>query len=106
MPKLSESTKTTTIELPSIKGSKVKIKEDIPIGEIEEVYDSNANKMAMSLKVLVKVIQEWNLENDNGEIAEINLENVKKLGQKDVMAILKKSGFVNQQDFINAEEQK
>src|SRR6056297_2508427 len=103
MPKLSESTKTKTIELPSIKGSKIEIREDIPIGEIEEVYNSDENEMAMSLKILVKVIESWNLENEEGKIAEINLENVKKLGQKDVLAILKESGFADQQDFINAE---
>jgi len=105
MPKIS---KTQTIEtaFPSIEGSKVWVKKDLSMGEIEEIYGKEYGDITVALKVVTVLIQEWNIQDENGNKLEISEKNIKQLSQNDILTVLQKTDFTQNQDFTSAEKQK
>jgi len=106
MPKLSDAIETTKTSLPSIKGSEVEIRKDLRAGDIEKVYSEDNSDITSALKALTLLIKDWNLEDEEGKKEEINIKNVRKLTQSDILFVLKQTNFINEQDFTDAGKQK
>lgn len=102
MPKLIDS--RTIIEVPTetIEGGVIKIYDGLLAADVEKLDDLSG--MQRSFDLLLRLIKEWNLEDETGQPLPINLENVKKLNLKEVLTIFSKVGITK--DFLaNLESQ-
>lgn len=88
MVKLSNVIPMITVELPSLKWSKIVMKKWLTVAEQQEIGDkypsiyTNATStdwLKWSIEMLAKCILDWNLEDDDGKIYEITVDNIKKL---------------------------
>lgn len=106
MPKLSNAIKTIEVSLPSFEDAKVTVRKDIRAGDIEDQMEEEDNRITAGLKILTALVKDWNLENDDGEIAEINLENMRELPRSDVEYLLEKVGFTKEKANLEEGQQK
>jgi len=84
--------KTKKIVLPSNKAYWVEVFTDLEYGDVVRSgavnKDGTPDLVASGSRILVQMISSWNLDDKDGNIAEINADNVFKLSQRDAQAIL------------------
>lgn len=84
MPKLITADRRLTkkIELPSSTKEDpawVEVYTEVLAGDLEVVGDNYERRGYASLTGVVNLIKSWNMQDENGEIAEINIANVRRL---------------------------
>lgn len=66
----------------------VEVYTEVLTGDLEQVGNVGDLKGLATVTGIVNLIKAWNFEDENGKIAEINIENVRRLKQIDSMAIV------------------
>lgn len=89
MPQLTDSRKVISVKLQTIEGGEILIFNSFLAGQIEEVQARKDKNDFSILEPIVMLIQSWNLTNDKDESLPVNLENVRRLDMKDILAIQK-----------------
>lgn len=110
MPKLQELTRRETkkLTLPSSTPEDeayVIIYKEALAGDVEQMADAGENRGLAMMKALVNIIQDWNFEDEKGK-ADITLENVRRLKQKDLLFLLNEVEAFNELALFSAEEKK
>lgn len=94
MVKINQAVKTIEVELESIPGSKITLKDSLCGAEFERALDaSQNNQLAMTFIAMEAMIVDWNLEGDDGQKLEINIDNIKKIDMLDLREALSKTRF-------------
>jgi hypothetical protein len=93
MPKLNnpERRQTKRIILPSSTKEDeawVDIYEEAVAGDLEQVGDVHNLKGHATMVAITNIIKAWNFEDENGRVAEINIENVRRLRRDDISKLL------------------
>lgn len=94
MPKLTPADRRETkrITLPSSTPDDeawVEIYTEVLTGDLEQIGNVADLKGLATVTSIVNLIKDWNFEDENGQKAEINIANVRRLKQIDSMAIVK-----------------
>ena len=89
MPKIQDAFKTITVSLPSYEGSEIKLKTNIPVGDVLEAQKLD-DEMETGIQIATKTIVGWNFENEKGETLPITKENILKFPLEDVTFLLEK----------------
>jgi hypothetical protein len=90
--KLSELIKTVDKTLPS--GLKVTIRTDMPAEDADSIAiesgdnQTKEDKVRSKYELAERYLISWDLTDDDGSPLEINVDNLKKLGLKDMLEIL------------------
>jgi hypothetical protein len=93
MPKLQDLTRRETkkLDLPSSTKEDpawVEIYKEALAGDVEEMANAGDSRGLAMVTGIVNIIKDWNFENEDGSKAEVNVENVRRLSQKDLTFIL------------------
>lgn len=102
MPKLTDSRKIIEVETETIEGGVIKVYDGLLAADVESLDELSGMQRTFSL--LLRLIKEWNLEDDAGQPLPITIENLKKLNLKEVLTVFSKVGITR--DFLaNLESQ-
>lgn len=102
MPKLTDSRKIIDVATETIEGGVIKVYDGLLAADVESLDELSGMQRTFSL--LLRLIKEWNLEDEAGKPLPITLDNVKKLNLKEVLTIFSKVGITR--DFLaNLESQ-
>ena len=96
MVKINTAVKTFETSFKTIEGSKLTVKHGLTAGEFEGVMNSvggNFESPEMVTKVLSCLIQDWNLEGDDGEKLKITQENLKKIDLYELINVFQQTDF-------------
>lgn len=93
MPKLADLSRRPTkkIILPSSTKEDeawVEIYTEALTGDLEEIGNVGDQKGFATVMGIKNIIKAWNFEDNDGKIAEITIENVRRLKQSDIMVIV------------------
>lgn len=90
MPILTDPRKQVTVELPSIEGSEVTLRDGLLIKHLEQIGDFEKDKMKSTVKVLALTIEDWNLTDKDGKKLPVNEANIGMLTLADMQFLLSK----------------
>jgi hypothetical protein len=96
MPTLKDSRPIKDVLLPD-SGITVRILDGLLAGDVADLA-SETNQSIQSLKIVVKLIKEWDATDESGAVLPVNLDTVKLLSVNDLKAIQDSLSFV--QDFL------
>lgn len=93
MPKLQDTTRRLTkkLTLPSSTQEDpawVEIYTEALAGDVEQMANAGDSRGLAMVTGIVNIIKDWNFLKDNGDREEINIDNVRRLSQKDLTFIL------------------
>lgn len=97
MPKLQDIRKIHEIKLTTIEGGLIQVFDSLLASDIE-VFNEISGKPRLLL-MLSKLIKEWNLEGENGEVLPITQENIGKLDIKEINSIFSQINLTK--DFLD-----
>lgn len=90
--KSDDQLKTKKVTLPSNKEYWVEVKTEVYYGDTIKAgairQDGTPDLVASGTGMLQQMIVAWNLDDDAGNVLEVNKDNIYKLNQKDAMAII------------------
>ncbi len=93
MPKLEDTRKVLKLPLKSIPESEVVVRDGLLAGDFEYVYAKDISEVEMVLRVFSRMVESWNLTNDNGEVLPVTIDNIKKLNINDIVDVINKTSF-------------
>jgi len=93
MPKLEDTRKILKLSLKSIPESEIVIRDGLLAGDFEYVYEKDISEVEMVLRVFSRMIESWNLTDDNGVVLPITIDNIKKLNIEDIVDIINQTSF-------------
>lgn len=101
MPKLQNLERRTTkkIDLPSSTKDDpawVEVYTEALAGDVEQMANAGENRGLAMITALVNVIKDWNFENEDGTKAEINVDNIRRIQQKDLLFLLNEVDAFNE----------
>lgn len=111
MAKLENNTRRQTkkIELPSSTPDNevwVEIYTDALAGDFEEMANVADKRGTAIFAGIVNIIKDWNFEKDDGTKEDINLENVRRLKQSDIIFLVAEVEAYDSINSINVEQKK
>ena len=92
MVKINSSQQTIKTTFPSIKGSKVELKDSLSAADFEQAVASKGDIQIIAVS-LQKMILSWNLEDDDGKPLEVSTENIKKIDVMDLREVFANTSF-------------
>lgn len=94
MPILEDTRETLKLSIKSIKDSEVVLKDGLLAGDMDFVYgDATTNDVERALRVLSKMVVDWNLTDKKGVKLPITLENIKKLNINEVIELISQTSL-------------
>ena len=105
MPKLitSDRRPTKKIILPSSipdDEAWVVVYTEVLTGDLEQVGNVGDLKGLATITGIVNLIKDWNFEDENGNKAEISIDNIRRLKQSDTMAIVEEVSKIKSNDLL------
>lgn len=93
MPKLQDSSrrKSKKLELPSSTEQDpawVEVYEEALSGDVEQMANAGEQRGLAMITAIVNIIKDWNFTKEDGQKEEINVDNVRRLSQKDLIYIM------------------
>jgi hypothetical protein len=111
MPKLQNIDRRTTkkLDLPSSTKDDpawVEIYEEALAGDVEELANAGEERGKAMITALVNIIKDWNFENEDGTKAEVNIDNIRRLKQKDLLFLLNEVDAFNELALFSTAQKK
>jgi len=97
---LKDVRKTHIIELPSFSGSQIELYEGVLFGEAQRIEQLGSD-IEKGIESLLSMIKSWNFSDEDGNLVEINKENLNKLPANDLAFLMNKIA-----ELMKFEEQK
>ncbi len=89
MPQLKDTRRKIEATIPSIEGSKIVLRDGLLASAVEEIDGlSIKSDFQRGLLMLEKMIESWNLTDEENKPAEINVDNLRKLNMSDIDYLL------------------
>lgn len=101
MPKLQnlERRNTKKLDLPSSTKEDpawVEVYTEALAGDVEQMANAGENRGLAMITSLVNIVKDWNMENEDGTKAEITVDNIRRLKQKDLLFLLNEVDAFNE----------
>lgn len=97
---LLDTRETKIIELPSFPGKKVIVYTELLVWDQRQISSLEGDQFTKSLHGILKCIKSWDLEDEKWGIAEISIENLEMIKDKDLKVLLETISGKNFDDLI------